>query len=47
MKLGPKGDLNTSDKFPKEVFNKSNDSLLILNELKNLGFGGMRRNPWN
>jgi hypothetical protein len=45
MKLGHKGHLNTRNKFPKEVFPKSMISLPILDELKNLGFGGMRRNP--
>jgi hypothetical protein len=45
MKLGHKGHLNTRNKFPKEVFSKSMISLPILDELKNLGFGGMRRNP--
>jgi hypothetical protein len=45
MKLGHNDYLNTRNKFPKEIFFKSNDSLLILDELKNLGFGGTRRNP--
>jgi hypothetical protein len=40
MKLGHKGHLNIRNKFPKEVFPKSNDSFLIWDELKNLGFGG-------
>jgi hypothetical protein len=46
MKLGHKGHLNTRNKFPKVVFFPNPMiSLLILDELKNLGFGGMRRNP--
>jgi hypothetical protein len=45
MKLGHKVHLNTRNKFAKEFFPKSMISLPILDELKNLGFGGMRRNP--
>jgi hypothetical protein len=51
MKLVYKGHLNTRNKFPKEFFQKFNDfpsdfgSLSILDELKNIGFGRMRRNP--
>jgi hypothetical protein len=45
MKFGHKGHLNTKNKFSKEFFfPKSNDFPLILDELKNLGFGGTRRN---
>jgi hypothetical protein len=40
MKLGHKGHLNTRNKFPKEVFPNPMISLPILDELKNLGFGG-------
>jgi hypothetical protein len=45
MKLGYNGHLTTRNKFPKEGFPKSNDFLPILDELKNLGFEGTRRNP--
>jgi hypothetical protein len=44
MKLGHKGHLNTGNKFTKEVLLNSKISLLILDELKNLGFVGTRRN---
>jgi hypothetical protein len=44
-KLGHKGHLSTRNKFPKRDFLKSKDSLPILDELKNLGVGGTRRNP--
>jgi hypothetical protein len=47
MKLGYKGHLNTRNKFPKEVFPNPKISLLILDELKNLGFVRMKRNPLN
>jgi hypothetical protein len=45
MTFGHKGHLNTRNKLPKVVFSNPKISLLILDELKNLGFGGMRRNP--
>jgi hypothetical protein len=45
MKLGHKGHLNTRNIFPKEVFPNPMISFSILDELKNLGFGGTRRNP--
>jgi hypothetical protein len=45
MKLRHKGHLNTRNKFPKEVFPNPKISLLILDKLKNLVFGGTRRNP--
>jgi hypothetical protein len=45
MKLGYKGHLNTRNQFPKEVFPNLMVSLPILDELKNLDFGGTRRNP--
>jgi hypothetical protein len=45
MKLGHKGHLNTRNKFPKRVFPNPKISILILDEIKNLGFGGLRRNP--
>jgi hypothetical protein len=46
MKLGHKGHLNIRNKFPKEFFLPNPTiSLLILDELKNIGFGGTRRNP--
>jgi hypothetical protein len=44
MKLGYKGHLNTKNEFSKDVFPNSMISLSILDELKNLGFGGTRRN---
>jgi hypothetical protein len=46
MKLGHKGHLNTKNKFPKERFFFPNPTIFlsILDELKNLDFGGMRRN---
>jgi hypothetical protein len=44
MKLGHKGHLNTMNKFLKVFFPNPTISLLISDELKNLGFGGMRRN---
>jgi hypothetical protein len=44
MKLRHKGHLNTRNKFPKEDFPKSINSLPILDEIKNLGFQGTRRN---
>jgi hypothetical protein len=34
MKLGQKGHLNTSNKFPMRVFPNTKISLLILNELE-------------
>jgi hypothetical protein len=45
MKLGHKGHLNKSNMFSKDVFPNPMISLLILDELKNLGFGGTKRNP--
>jgi hypothetical protein len=45
MKIGHKGHLNTRSKFPKEFFPNPMISLPILDELKNLGFWGTRRNP--
>jgi hypothetical protein len=45
MKLGYTGHLNIKNKFPKEVFINLNIFLSILDELKNLGFGGMMKNP--
>jgi hypothetical protein len=46
MKLGHKGHLNTRNNFPKGGFSPNlTISLSILDELKNLGFEGMRRNP--
>jgi hypothetical protein len=46
MKLGDKGHLNTKNKFSKAVFSPNPTILLpILDELKNLGFGGTGRNP--
>jgi hypothetical protein len=45
MKLGHKSHLNTRKKFPKEVFPNPMLFLSILDELKNLCFGGTRRNP--
>jgi hypothetical protein len=45
MKLGHSGHLNTNNKFPKEVFPNPMISILILDELKTLGFGGTKRNP--
>jgi hypothetical protein len=45
MKLGHKGYLNTRNKFQKEIFLNPTISLPILDEFKNLGFGGTRRNP--
>jgi hypothetical protein len=47
MKHGHKGQLNIRNKFLKEVFPNLKISLLILDELKELGFGGTRRNPPN
>jgi hypothetical protein len=45
MKLGHKGHLNTRNKFPKEFFFLNPMiPLPILDELKNLGFKGTRRN---
>jgi hypothetical protein len=44
MKLGHKGHLNIRNKFPKEVSPNLTISLSILDELKNLSFGGTRRN---
>jgi hypothetical protein len=38
MKFGHNGHLNTRNKFQIEVFLNSMISLLILDELKNLGF---------
>jgi hypothetical protein len=46
MKLGHKGHLNKSNKFTTEVFfPNATISIPILDELKNLGFRRMRRNP--
>jgi hypothetical protein len=45
MKLRHKGHLNIRNNFPKEVFPNPMIFLPILDELKNLGFGGARRNP--
>jgi hypothetical protein len=46
MKLGYKGHLNTRNQLSKEVFFPNPTiSLPILDELKNLDFGGTRRNP--
>jgi hypothetical protein len=39
MKLGQKDHLNTRNKFPKEIFHKSKDTLPILDELEELGYG--------
>jgi hypothetical protein len=48
MKLGHMGHLNTRNKFPKEIFFQNPTiSLPILDELKNLSFGGTSRNPLN
>jgi hypothetical protein len=44
MKLRHMGHLNTRNKFSKAVFPNPMISLPILDELKNLSFGGMRRN---
>jgi hypothetical protein len=45
MKLGHKGHLNTTNKLPTEVFFQiPMISLPILDELKNLGFGGTKKN---
>jgi hypothetical protein len=44
MKLEYKGHLNTRNKFSKEVFPKSKDFPSDLDELKNIGFGGTRKN---
>jgi hypothetical protein len=45
MKFGHKGHPNTRNKFSKEVFSPNPMiSLPILDELKNLGFWGTRRN---
>jgi hypothetical protein len=43
MKLGYKGRINTRNKFPKEVFPSPKISLLILDELEELGFGEIGR----
>jgi hypothetical protein len=45
MKLGHKDHLNIRNKFPKRFSPNPKISLPILDELKNLGFGGTRRNP--
>jgi hypothetical protein len=45
MKLGHMVHLNTRNKVPKEGFPNPTISATILDELKNLGFGGTRRNP--
>jgi hypothetical protein len=47
MKVGHMGYLNTRNMFPKDVFPNSKIFLLILDELKNLGFRRMRRNLRN
>jgi hypothetical protein len=44
MKLGHKGHLNTMNRFPKEFFFPNPIISLSMDELKNLGFGGTRRN---
>jgi hypothetical protein len=44
MKLGHKGHLNTRNKFLKEVSPNPKISLLILDELEELGFGETGRN---
>jgi hypothetical protein len=44
MKLGHKGHLNKRNNFPKRFLPNPKISLLILDELKNLGFEGIRRN---
>jgi hypothetical protein len=44
MKLGHKAHLNTRNKFPKKVFPSPKISLLILDELKELGLGETGRN---
>jgi hypothetical protein len=46
MKFGHKGHLNTRNKFPKR-FSPNPTFFPILDELKNLGFGETRRNPWS
>jgi hypothetical protein len=43
--LEHKGHLNTRNKVSKEVFPNPMIFLLILDELRNLGFGGTKRNP--
>jgi hypothetical protein len=40
MELGHKGHLNTRNMFQKRFFFQIQRSLPILDELKNLGFGG-------
>jgi hypothetical protein len=46
MKLGDKGHLNTKKQVLKSGFSPNPTILLrILDELKNLGFGGTGRNP--
>jgi hypothetical protein len=45
IKLAHKAHLNTRKKFSKKFFSNPTISLPILDELKNLGFGRMRRNP--
>jgi hypothetical protein len=48
MKHGHMGHLNTRNKLPKNrFFPNLKISLPILDQLKNLGFGGTRRNPLN
>jgi hypothetical protein len=45
MKLGHKAHLNIRNKFPKEFFSSLKSFLSILDELKELGFGEIGRNP--
>jgi hypothetical protein len=45
MKFGHKGYLNIRTSFKNRLFPNPMIFLLILDELKNLGFGRMRRNP--
>jgi hypothetical protein len=44
MKLEHKSHLNTRNKSPKRFFSNSKISFSILDELKELGFGGTERN---
>jgi hypothetical protein len=47
MKLRHRGHINTRNKFPKWFFPNPNISLPVLDELKKLGFGEIRRKPPN
>jgi hypothetical protein len=47
MKLGHRGHLSKRNNIPNEFFPNPKISLLILDELKNLAFGGTGRNPSN